>query len=65
MSIRRSGPATIMMSAIREIILTRLAVKDGRIVLPDGMSYRLLVLPESATMPVEVLPNSRSWWRPA
>jgi hypothetical protein len=49
-----------------EIILTRLAVKDGRIVLPacpsklgersgDGMSYRLLVLPESSTMPVEVL----------
>ena len=38
-----------------EIILTRLAVKDGRIVLPDGMTYRLLVLPESATMPVEVL----------
>ena len=38
-----------------EIILTRLAVKDGRIVLPDGMSYRLLVLPKSATMPVEVI----------
>ena len=38
-----------------EIILTRLAVKDGRIVLPDGMSYRMLVLPESATMPLEVL----------
>ena len=38
-----------------EILLTRLAVGGGRIVLPDGMSYRLLVLPESATMPVEVL----------
>jgi hypothetical protein len=38
-----------------EILLTRLTVKDGRIVLPDGMSYRLLVLPESATMPVPVL----------
>ena len=38
-----------------EIILTRLAVKDGSIVLPDGMNYRLLVLPESATMPVDVL----------
>ena len=38
-----------------EIILTRLAVKDGRVVLPDGMTYRLLVLPESSTMPVEVL----------
>lgn len=28
-----------------EIILTRMSVKDGRIVLPDGMSYALLVLP--------------------
>lgn len=27
-----------------ELLLKRMAVKDGRIVLPDGMSYRLLVL---------------------
>jgi hypothetical protein len=27
-----------------EVLLTRMSVKDGRIVLPDGMSYRLLVL---------------------
>ena len=38
-----------------EILLTRLGVKNGRIILPDGMSYRLLVLPRSSTMPVEVL----------
>ena len=38
-----------------EIILTRLGVKKNRIVLPDGMSYRVLVLPESTTMPIEVL----------
>jgi hypothetical protein len=38
-----------------EIIMTRLAVKDDRIVLPDGMSYRVLVLPNYTTMPVEVL----------
>ncbi|MBJ7395660.1 MAG: hypothetical protein JHC76_06385 [Akkermansiaceae bacterium] len=38
-----------------EIILTRLGVKNGRIVLPDGMSYRMMVLPESTTMTVEVL----------
>jgi len=38
-----------------EILLTRLAVKDRRIVLPDGMSYRLLVLPDGSTLPVEVL----------
>ena len=27
-----------------EVLLTRMSVKDGRIVLPDGMSYRVLVL---------------------
>ena len=27
-----------------EVLLTRMSVKDGRIVLPDGMSYRLLYL---------------------
>ena len=29
-----------------EALLTRMAVRDGRIVLPDGMSYRVLVLPD-------------------
>jgi len=38
-----------------EIILTRLSVKSGKIVLPDGMSYRLMVLPDSTTLTVEVL----------
>ncbi len=33
-----------------EAVLTRMSVKDGRIVLPDGMSYRLLVLPRVETM---------------
>ena len=28
-----------------EVVLTRMSVKDGRLVLPDGMSYRMLVLP--------------------
>ncbi|HEX5791234.1 MAG TPA: glycosyl hydrolase, partial [Luteolibacter sp.] len=48
-----------------EVLLTRLSVKDGRIVLPacpselgersrDGMSYRVLVLPETQRMPAEV-----------
>ncbi|MFZ1935972.1 MAG: glycosyl hydrolase [Thermoguttaceae bacterium] len=27
-----------------EVLLTRMSVKDGRLVLPDGMSYRVLVL---------------------
>jgi hypothetical protein len=38
-----------------EVLLARLAVQDGRIVLPDGMSYRLLVLPDSKRMPAEVV----------
>jgi hypothetical protein len=38
-----------------EIILTRLGVKNGKIVLPDGMSYRVLVMPAYTTLPVEVL----------
>ncbi|WP_343700018.1 glycosyl hydrolase [Chitinophaga sp.] len=38
-----------------EVLLQRLAVKNKRLVLPDGMSYRLLVLPDTTRMPVEVL----------
>ncbi|MFZ9933110.1 MAG: glycosyl hydrolase [Chthoniobacterales bacterium] len=38
-----------------EVLLTRLSGKDGRLVLPDGMNYRVLVLPESKRMPVEVI----------
>ena len=38
-----------------EVLLTRLSVKDGKLVLPDGMSYRLLVLPETDRMPVEII----------
>ena len=33
-----------------EVVLTRMTVKDGRLVLPDGMSYRLLVLPRVPAM---------------
>lgn len=38
-----------------DVILTRMSVKDGRLVLPDGMSYRIMVLPEKDDMPVEVI----------
>src|ERR1035441_7891088 len=30
--------------------MARMSVKDGRLVLPDGMSYSVLVLPETTTM---------------
>jgi hypothetical protein len=33
-----------------EALIARMSVKDGRLVLPDGMSYRLLVLPEGDTL---------------
>jgi hypothetical protein len=38
-----------------DVLLNRLSVKDGRLTLPDGMSYRALVLPEDVdrlTLPV-------------
>jgi hypothetical protein len=38
-----------------DVILSRMSVKAGRIVFPDGMSYRILVLPEQRDMPLEVL----------
>jgi hypothetical protein len=36
-------------------MLTRMKVKDGRLVLPSGMSYRVLVLPEVETMTPKLL----------
>jgi len=38
----------------RELLLTRLSVHDGRLVLPDGMSYALLALPPTDAMTPEV-----------
>lgn len=38
-----------------EVVLTRMKVKRGRLVLPDGMSYRLLVLPQVETMTPSLL----------
>jgi hypothetical protein len=38
-----------------EVLLTRISVKNGCLVLPDGMAYRMLVLPERRQMPVEVI----------
>jgi hypothetical protein len=36
-------------------LVERISVKHGRLVLPDGMNYRLLVLPESETMTPRLL----------
>lgn len=42
-----------------EILLTRLSVKNKKLVLPDGMNYRILVLPDTNRMPVEVVKKIR------
>ncbi len=38
-----------------ETFLSRMTVKDGRLVLPEGTSYRVLVLPEQETMTPRLL----------
>jgi len=38
-----------------EVVLTRMKVEGDRLVLPDGMSYRMLVLPQAETMTPKLL----------
>ena len=38
-----------------EVIKDRISVCDGRMILPDGLSYKILVLPDSKAMRPEVL----------
>ena len=38
-----------------DVIVNRMSVKDGRITLSDGMSYRLLMLQDQRSYPLEVL----------
>jgi hypothetical protein len=42
-----------------EMLLAAASVRDGRIVFPDGMSYRVLALPESETMTPALLRKVR------
>jgi len=42
-----------------EAILTRMKAEDGRIVLPDGMSYGVLILPEDNRLNLELLRKVR------
>ena len=42
-----------------EVILQRVQIRNHRFVLPDGMSYRLLVLPQLETMRPELLQKIR------
>ena len=43
-----------------DVLIERASVRDGRIVFPDGMSYRLLVLPRLDTMTPPVLRKIKS-----
>ena len=38
-----------------DVVMHHISVKNGHLVLPDGMSYRILVLPESPTMTPQLL----------
>jgi hypothetical protein len=49
------GPGYDYDVANTEVILTRMDVQDGRIVLPDGMSYEVLVLPDREDINLDVL----------
>lgn len=44
-----------------DVILNRLSVRDGRLVLPDGTSYAVLVLPERDDMHPAVLARIEEW----
>lgn len=47
----------------KNVLLERAFVKEGRLTLPDGMSYRLLMLPQSAYLDVSLLLKIEDWIR--
>ena len=58
--LKRSDPPRVLPGydydvATEEVVLQRMAVRDGLIVLLDGMSYRVLVLPERRSISLPVL----------
>ncbi|HEY5912161.1 MAG TPA: glycosyl hydrolase [Verrucomicrobiae bacterium] len=58
--LKRSDPARVLPGydydvISEEAVLTRLSVRDGRLCLPDGMSYRVLVLPDRRIIALPVL----------
>ncbi len=62
--LKRSDPAQVLPGydydvVTEEVVLTRMTVRDGRLVLPDGMSYRVLVLPDRPTISLPVLRKLR------
>jgi hypothetical protein len=62
--LKRTDPAQVLPGydydvVTEEVVLTRMTVRDGRLVLPDGMSYRVLVLPDRTTISLPVLRKLR------
>jgi hypothetical protein len=58
--LKSSDPAKILPGydydvVTQEVVLTRMTVRNGRLVLPDGMSYRVLVLPDRTIISLPVL----------
>jgi hypothetical protein len=58
--IKRSDPARVLPGfdydvITEEALLTRMSVSDGNLVLPDGMRYRVLVLPHRTQISLPVL----------
>lgn len=58
--LKASDPAGVLPGydydvATEQVLLERLAVKDDRLVLPNGMSYRVLVLPDREAISLPVL----------
>ena len=59
--LRPALPAGYDFDAVNaDVLLNRLSFRDGRLVLPDGPSYRLLVLPEEGTLSPVVLRKIRA-----
>ena len=46
-----------------EVIQTRLGISNGKLMLPDGLSYRILVLPPLKTIRPALLKKLRSWYQ--
>jgi len=62
--LRRTDPAKVLPGydydvVTEEVLLTRMAIRKGRIVLPDGMSYRMLVLPDRTMISLPALRKLR------
>ena len=64
--LRKSDPAKVGAGydydvVTEEVLLKRMSVKDGKLVLPDGVSYRVLVLPEREVSSLPVLRKLEEW----